>query len=347
MLLCFVIVLGVLLVLVVIVVSVDDYGWVCILVIYDGVVIGNLYGGVVCLFIYVGNLYLCSLLDFECVMGWIGIYVYVDVLWIYGGQFDVFVGDVMGVNNFSVLLNLQFEEVWIEYNFVWVNVLVLVGLYDVNSEFDCMQFGGLFFNSVFGIGLEFVQIGVDGLLIFLCMVLGVWVVYKFVEGVVLCVVVFDGVLLICDGDWLCVFQCGDGCLYVVEFVLFDCFGVCLFGDVCLCIGCNVMLLMYVGKFVIGVWYYIVIFDWFVFGFNVVCQYGVIGYYVVVDGIVVCDLYDSCCSFLLFVQIGVGDLVVVCFGCYFGVGVVLVGLFVQCFQDELGLVVVVVCNGCFY
>ncbi|MGN6229516.1 MAG: carbohydrate porin [Dyella sp.] len=334
--------LGALLALAATVASAD--GWARTSVTYDGAAIGNLHGGVARSSTYVGNLHLRSLLDLERATGWTGTHAYVDALWIHGGQPDAFVGDAMGVNNLIAPPNLQLEEAWIEHNLARANVSVLAGLYDVNSEFDRTQSGGLFLNSAFGIGPEFAQTGVDGPSIFPRTALGARVAYKPAEGVVLRAAALDGVPLIRDGDRLRAFQRGDGRLYVAEFALLDRPGARPPGDARLRIGRNAMLPMYAGKFAVGAWHYTATFDRLAPGSSAARQHGATGYYAVADGTVVRDPHDSRRSLSLFAQIGAGDPAVARFGRYLGAGAVLAGPFAQRPQDELGLAIAIARNG---
>ncbi|MGN6738568.1 carbohydrate porin [Dyella sp.] len=336
--------LGALLALTTTVARADDPSWARTSVTYDGAAIGNLHGGVARSSTYVGNLHLRSLLDLERAAGWAGTRVYVDALWIHGGQPDAFVGDAMGVNNLSAPPNLQLEEAWIEHNLARANVSVLAGLYDVNSEFDRTQSGGLFLNSAFGIGPEFAQTGVDGPSIFPRTALGARVAYKPVEGVVLRATALDGVPLIRDGDRLRAFQRGDGRLYVAELALLDRPGARPPGDARLRIGRNAMLPMYAGKLAIGAWHYTATFDRLAPGSSTAQQHGATGYYAVADGTVARDPHDSRRSLSLFAQIGAGDPAVARFGRYLGAGAVLAGPFAQRPQDELGLAIAIARNG---
>lgn len=170
--------LGTLLALAAIRAHADGTGWATTTLTYDGAAIGNIDGGAARSSTYVGNAHLRSLLDLDRALGWTGTHAYVDALWIHGGQPGAFVGDAMGVSNLSAPPNLQLEEAWIEHNLADANVSVLAGLYDVNSEFDRTQSGGLFLNSAFGIGPEFAQTGVDGPSIFPRTALGARVAFK-------------------------------------------------------------------------------------------------------------------------------------------------------------------------
>lgn len=322
----------------------DETGWARTTLTYDGAAIGNLDGGVSRSSTYVGNLHLRSLLDLQRAAGWTGTHAYVDALWIHGGQPDAFVGDAMGVNDLAAPPNLQLEEAWIEHNLARADVSLLAGLYDVNSEFDRTQSGGLFLNSSFGIGPEFSQTGVDGPSIFPRTALGARVAYKPAAGVVLRAAVLDGVPLIRSGGRLRAFQAGDGRLYVAELALLDRPGARRAPDARFRIGRNAMLPMYAGKLAVGVWHYTTTFDRLVPAGSRTTQHGATCYYAVADRTVAHDPHDSDRSLSLFAQLGVGDPDVARFGRYLGAGAVLAGPFASRRQDELGLAIAVARNG---
>lgn len=321
-----------------------DTGWARTTLTYDGAAIGNLDGGVARSSTYVGNLHLRSLMDLDRAAGWHDTHAYVDALWIHGGQPEAFVGDAMGVNNLAAPPNLQLEEAWIEHNLADANVSLLAGLYDVNSEFDRTQSGGLFLNSSFGIGPEFSQTGVDGPSIFPRTALGARVAYKPASGVVLRAAVLDGVPLIRGHDTLRAFQAGDGRLYVAELALLDRPAARPAPDARFRIGRNAMLPMYQGKLAIGAWHYTTTFDRLVPTGGRTTQRGATGYYAVADRTVARDPHDSDRSLSLFAQLGVGDPDVARFGRYLGAGAVLAGPFASRSQDELGLAIAVARNG---
>jgi len=322
----------------------DNTDWAHTTLTYDGAAIGDLRGGVARSSTYVGNLHLRSLLDLDRAAGWSDTHAFVDVLWIHGGQPDAFVGDAMGVNNLAAPPNLQLEEAWIEHNLAHAGVSLLAGLYDVNSEFDRTQSGGLFLNSSFGIGPEFSQTGVDGPSIFPRTSLGARIAYKPAAGVVLRAAVLDGVPLIRDGDRLRAFQGGDGQLYVAELALLERPGTRPSPDARFRIGRNAMLPMYAGKFAVGAWHYTGTFDRLAPTDGRTTQHGATGYYAVADGTVFNDPHDDNRSLSLFAQFGAGDPDVARFGRYVGGGAVLAGPFQSRSQDELGVAVAVARNG---
>lgn len=76
---------------------------------------------------------------------------------------DRFVGDAMVVSNIDSERALRVLEAWFDWGFeARGEGSVLVGLYDLNSEFDTTESRGLFINSAYGIGQELAQTGRNG-----------------------------------------------------------------------------------------------------------------------------------------------------------------------------------------
>lgn len=74
------------------------------------------------------------------------------------------VGDLQVVSNIDAAEAWRLFEFW--YEFGGANWSIKSGLYDLNSEFDVNQTGGIFLNSSHGIGAEFGQTGQNGPSIF-------------------------------------------------------------------------------------------------------------------------------------------------------------------------------------
>jgi len=74
------------------------------------------------------------------------------------------VGDLQVVSNIDAAKAWRLFEFW--YEFGGANWSIKSGLYDLNSEFDVNQTGGIFLNSSHGIGAEFGQTGQNGPSIF-------------------------------------------------------------------------------------------------------------------------------------------------------------------------------------
>ena len=81
------------------------------------------------------------------------------------GLTDELIGDLQTVSNIDAPEAWRLYEAWYEYGFANASSLRF-GLYDLNSEFDSTETGGLFINSSHGVGPDLSQSGVNGPSIF-------------------------------------------------------------------------------------------------------------------------------------------------------------------------------------
>ena len=84
----------------------------------------------------------------------------------HGGRATALMGDFQVASNIEAARTWRLFECWSQYNLPNDRLSVLVGLYDLNSEFDILKPGTLFINSSFGIGAEYAQSGKNGPSIF-------------------------------------------------------------------------------------------------------------------------------------------------------------------------------------
>lgn len=99
-------------------------------------------------------------------LGWRGGYVFLYVLGDGGTNPSRHVGDFQGVDNIGAPSTWKVFEAWVEQHFAHGHASALLGLYNLNSEFDVLGSAQLFLNSSFGIGADFSQSGVNGPSIF-------------------------------------------------------------------------------------------------------------------------------------------------------------------------------------
>ncbi len=99
-------------------------------------------------------------------LGWRGGYVFLYVLGNGGTDPSRHVGDFQGVDNIAAPRTWKVFELWVEQHFRDDRASALLGLYDLNSEFDVIASEDVFLNSSFGIGPDFSQSGVNGPSIF-------------------------------------------------------------------------------------------------------------------------------------------------------------------------------------
>jgi len=125
-------------------------------------VTGGLQPGVVGL----GNLDALALVDGDALLGWDGATLLLYGLGNHGGKVSGLIGDAQAANNIEAPAGVRLYEAWVQQNLPRVNLSVLAGLYDVNSEFDVLREAGVFLNSSFGIGAEFAASGRNGPSIF-------------------------------------------------------------------------------------------------------------------------------------------------------------------------------------
>ena len=83
-----------------------------------------------------------------------------------GKSISEIVGDIQAVSNIDTENSWRMYEAWIHKSMPKTRSSLLVGLYDLNSEFDVANTGGLFLNSSHGIGPDFSSGGITGPSIF-------------------------------------------------------------------------------------------------------------------------------------------------------------------------------------
>ena len=136
--------------------------------VYTGEIWKNTAGGIKRDAAYLDNLDLTAEIDAERAWGWDGATFFAYLV----GNFAAdpltaeIVGDAQGVSNIDATSALRVLELWYEQNFWNDRLSVKTGLWDLNSEFDVIEAGGLFINSSHGIGVDFSQAGENGPSIF-------------------------------------------------------------------------------------------------------------------------------------------------------------------------------------
>ncbi len=83
-----------------------------------------------------------------------------------GKSISEIVGDIQTVSNIDSENSWRLYEAWVLKSIPAIKSTILVGLYDLNSEFDVINAGGLFLNSSHGIGADFSSSGITGPSIF-------------------------------------------------------------------------------------------------------------------------------------------------------------------------------------
>jgi porin len=133
---------------------------------YKGDNLDNLAGGTERRFVYIDNLDLNLTIDGERVFGMSGTTIFAQVFHNNGGSFSSCVGDAQVVSNIEAADFTKLYQLWMQQEFLDGRLSVLIGLYDVSSDFYVTPSSGTFLNSTFGTGKELAQTGSNGPSIF-------------------------------------------------------------------------------------------------------------------------------------------------------------------------------------
>lgn len=142
---------------------------------------------------YLADVSVVLRMDGEAVFGWRGSSFLVYGLANYGDRPSERIGDVQGASNIEAPSTVKLFEAWWQQNLLSERVSLLVGLYDLNSEFDVIEAGGLFLNSSFGIGAELGASGANGPSTFPTTSLGLRLSAHLSAGLLVRTAVLDGV----------------------------------------------------------------------------------------------------------------------------------------------------------
>ncbi len=134
---------------------------------YTGDVLTNLRGGIRQADAYVDNLDLQIDIDADELWGLRNTQVFLYGLYNNGTRFsETIVGDAMVASNIETGVQaMRLYEAWVNLSY-GNSGEVLLGLYDLNSEFDVLESSGLFAGSAHGIGADISQSGINGPSIF-------------------------------------------------------------------------------------------------------------------------------------------------------------------------------------
>ena len=111
-----------------------------------------------------GNLDVKFDFDMDALVGWDGVSVGLHGIASHGGKPNAnHVGSSQGVDNIEVDTNTaKLFQAWIQKQFLDERLSVLLGLYDLNSEFYVSHSSGIFLHPSPGIGSELAQTGLNG-----------------------------------------------------------------------------------------------------------------------------------------------------------------------------------------
>ncbi len=179
--------------------------------------------------VYLDNIDITATLNFEKLLGWNGATCFAYVLGNHGGIPNERVGTIgrsgaiQGVSNIATHNTWKLYEFWLEQQLFDERLSLLVGLYDLNSEFDVQETSGIFINPSHGIGADYAQSGENGPSIFSVTSLAARFKYMPTENLYAMIGVFDGV----PGDpnnpngTHIIFGENDGILVAYELGLFE------------------------------------------------------------------------------------------------------------------------------
>lgn len=130
---------------------------------YTGEFWGNISGGNNTGTTYLDNIDVNLEINFGALpLGLRGTTVYVYGLGNQGGSISELAGDLQGISNIETENSWRIFEVWAQKKFFLANSSILVGLYDVNSEFNVLNSSLLFLNSSHGLDPTLALSGVLG-----------------------------------------------------------------------------------------------------------------------------------------------------------------------------------------
>lgn len=161
--------------------------------IYTGEYLSNLSGGIETGGSYLDNIDITATFNLEKIVGWNGSTLFAYVLGNNGNVPNDKVGSFQGISNIETYNTWKLYQFWIEQQLFENKISLLVGLYDLNSEFDTRESSGIFINPSHGIGAEFAQSGQNGPSIFPNASLAARIKYTPSQNLYFLLGVFDGI----------------------------------------------------------------------------------------------------------------------------------------------------------
>lgn len=152
--------------------------------------VANLSGGIDQTSGVLGNFDLTGSIDTEKAKWWDNGTVFIYVLGNYGKDPSSYVGDAQVTSNIEAYNTAKLYEAWYNHSFLEDKFSTLVGLYDLNSEFNSLDYAGALINSSFGIEPDISQVGPS---IFSTTSLAARLKYSFDNNTYVMVAIFDGI----------------------------------------------------------------------------------------------------------------------------------------------------------
>lgn len=132
-------------------------------------------------------------IDVEVEANWNDFTFFVYGLGNQGGSISELAGEIQAVSNIETDNSWRIFEAWANIPIQPIKSSLLVGLYDLNSEFDVINTGGLFMNSSHGIGPDFSSSGITGPSIFSITSLAARLKVNLIPGITLKGAILDAV----------------------------------------------------------------------------------------------------------------------------------------------------------
>lgn len=315
--------------------------------IYDANLQDNLRGGAAEGHNYQGLLRWQTSIDAKRSWGWQTTSAFINVMAAHRAGRAVLAGDAQGVDNIAAPSGVRVEEAWVQRNFLDGALSVLVGRYDLNSEFYRLNSAGLFLNSSFGIGPEFSASGQGGPSIYPATSLGGRIAFKPAANVILRAAVLDGAPVDRDGAAVAPRR-ADGALLIAEVAWLA--RPAPAGpprDRRFLIGRSSGISPYQDKLAIGGWHYTAAFADLndVDGNGApVRRRGSSGAYLLADKLLYQSAAPDAGKLAGFIQLGAASARVNRFDAYLGTGIVGTGFVPGRPDDEIGLAVAAARNG---
>ncbi|MDH3892672.1 MAG: carbohydrate porin [candidate division Zixibacteria bacterium] len=118
---------------------------------------------------------------------------FVSSHWTSGGSPSEFAGDMQAVSSLDAHDTWKLYEAWVQQEMLDGGFSWLLGLYDLNSEFDLVDEAGLFVHASFGIGPDLAQSGENGPSVFPTTSVGLRLKTRPVSSVTVLLTALDGV----------------------------------------------------------------------------------------------------------------------------------------------------------
>ncbi|MBU1101819.1 MAG: carbohydrate porin [Bacteroidetes bacterium] len=161
--------------------------------VYKGEMFSNVSGGVEKGTTSLDNIDLIFSADLEKSLGLNAATFTLQFLGTSGGVPNDYAGTSQGISNIETVSTWKIYQLLLEKKFFNEQLSLLVGLYDLNSEFDARESSSIFINPSHGIGPDFSQSGNNGPSIFPTTSMAVRVKYEAEAGDYFQAALFDGI----------------------------------------------------------------------------------------------------------------------------------------------------------